>query len=122
MRCVLEIGNCSADYASLRQLVHGQLGAELQRAATWAEAQQKLKAETYDLILVNRILDEDGSDGLDVIRKIKEIPSAGATPVMMITNYSQYQDLAVEAGGVPGFGKSALQTPATVQLLQQYLG
>jgi CheY-like chemotaxis protein len=80
-----------------------------------------LAAESFDLVLVNRHLDEDGSEGLDIIRAIKADPQTAAIPCMLITNYAEHQELAVAAGAEQGFGKKSLQTPATHELLRKHL-
>jgi CheY-like chemotaxis protein len=60
---------------------------------------------------VNRIFDADGSEGIDLIRAIKNDPQLSAVPVMMITNFPDHQQLAVAAGALPGFGKRDLGSP-----------
>ena len=40
---------------------------------------------------------------------------------MMVSNYADAQDKAVADGAVSGFGKAALDDPATVELLGTYL-
>jgi len=40
---------------------------------------------------------------------------------MVVSNYQDAQTAAVEAGAVQGFGKSALNTDQTKELLAKYL-
>jgi CheY-like chemotaxis protein len=75
----------------------------------------------FDLVLVNRLLDRDGSQGLDIIRKIKSHPDLSVVPVMMLTDYPEHQQRAVEAGAEPGFGKSELHSPETLDKLRRFL-
>lgn len=119
---VLDVGNCGADHQSLRRLVEGRFGAELRQAHDWLDAARHLAEESFDLVLVNRLLDRDGSEGLDVIRQIKADDRLRDLPVMMITNYEEHQHRAVEAGAVHGFGKNALGNPQTVEKLSSILG
>jgi hypothetical protein len=70
------------------------------------------------LILVNRVLDADGSDGMALIQ---EFVRSGTVPVMLVSNYPEYQAKAVALGARPGFGKAALRDPATVELLRVVL-
>ena len=75
-------------------------------------------------MLVNRVLDLDGSSGLELIQRLKEDPeeSLKATPVMLVSDYPEAQQMAVELGAEPGFGKSELQSPATLDRLRALLG
>jgi hypothetical protein len=40
---------------------------------------------------------------------------------MLVSNLADAQAASIAAGGVPGFGKNALHTPQTLELLQPYL-
>jgi len=42
--------------------------------------------------------------------------------LMMITNYKDQMDKAIECGAVPGYGKDKLYDKETVELLSEYLG
>lgn len=95
--------------------------AEVVGADTADEALALLRNESFDLVLVNRKLDIDYSNGLDVVRRIKADQGLADTPVMLITNYPQYQDEAVQAGAEPGFGKLQLDQPGTVDALRAFL-
>jgi CheY-like chemotaxis protein len=80
-----------------------------------------LKEELFDLVLVNRKLDIDYSDGLDIIKQIKADPQLAAVPCMLITNYPDQQEIAVQAGAEPGFGKKELYTDETKSRLAKIL-
>ncbi len=73
-------------------------------------------------MLVNRLLDADGSDGLEVIRAMQADPALRSIPVMLVTNYPEYQGQAMAAGAVPGFGKAALHQGETSPAAGQILG
>ena len=120
---VLDVGNCGPDHAAIRQLVEQQFDAELRQADRAEDALQALEqdADAYCLIMVNRKLDCDYSDGMRVIESLKQHDRFGKIPVMMITNFAEHQKAAVAAGAVPGFGKNALGDPATKELLGSYL-
>ena len=76
----------------------------------------------FDLVLVNRVLDLDESSGLDLIRTLMGDGDLGDVPVMLVSNYPDAQDAAVELGASRGFGKADLQTPMTHDRLSALLG
>lgn len=119
---VLEIGNCGADHALLSGLLKRSFRAEVVRAHAASDALAALRHGRFDLVLVNRILDRDGSEGLELLKTIKTTPESASTPVMMLTNYPEQQELAVAAGAEPGFGKDELQAAETHEKLARFLG
>ena len=74
MKRVLDVGQCSARPYSLRRLIEGSFDAEVVGAADATAALGALRGGSFDLVLVNRLLDADGSDGLEIIRAIKADP------------------------------------------------
>ena len=119
---VLDVGNCGPDHAAIRRLVEGSFDAVVVQAHGPEDALAALEKGDVDLVLVNRKLDRDYSDGLEVIKQIKASSCGASAPVMMITNYPDHQRAAVEAGAVTGFGKLELQTPQTLEKLRAILG
>ena len=119
---VLVVGNCNPDHAMLSLLLKRSFQADVVRAHSPSDALAALRSGPFGLVLVNRILDRDGSEGLELIRTIKASPEFGATPVMMITDYPEHQALAVAAGAASGFGKSELQDAETHEKLARILG
>lgn len=83
---------------------------------------ERLRNQHYDLVLVNRQFDLDGYEGLDFIRQLKATPEVESVPVMLVTNFGDYAQRAVELGAVAGFGKSELDSPALVDRLKTHLG
>ena len=118
---VLDVGNCSADHRAIARLITRQFGAEVFRAADWTDAARQLQSESFDLVLVNRQLNNDRSDGLEVIRRIKRDPELAHVPVMLVTNFPEFQQQAVQAGAVEGFGKQSLHADETVERLKPFL-
>ncbi len=118
---VLDVGNCQPDHAAIKRLV-SRFGAEVVQAHGAADALAALREGEFALVLVNRKLDMDYSDGIDVIRQIKADPELKAPPVMLITNYAEHQDAAMAIGAVRGFGKLEYGKPETLQRLQPILG
>jgi two-component system chemotaxis response regulator CheY len=121
MKRVLDIGQCAADAWAIRRVIEGEFPAEVIAAGTLTQAVAALRNGDFDLVLVNRILDADGSAGLDVIRQIKNDPALGGVPVMLVSNFEDAQRNAVALGALPGFGKSTLGRPAMLDRLRALL-
>lgn len=122
MKRVLDVGQCVPDHFGIRQLLAGDLGAEVIQAHQLGDTLEQLRGNRFDLVLINRKLDADYSDGLEVIRAIKGDPALAATPVMLVSNYPEAQAEAIAAGALPGFGKAQLRASETRQLLVTALG
>lgn len=119
-RRVLSIGQCGFDQPALARMLTSQFDVEVE-AAEKAPPAHALQQGKYDLVLVNRILDADGSSGLEVIQQMKSDPRTAEIPVMLVTNYAEYQQQAVDLGAALGFGKKSLAAADTVELLRRYL-
>lgn len=115
MKKILDVGNCGPDHATLTKFFSTNFGAEVAQADRADDALAKLQAEEFDLVVVNRKLDIDYTDGLDVIKQIKANPATKGVPVMLITNYAEHQDAAEAVGATRGFGKLELGKPETVE-------
>lgn len=118
---VLDVGQCAMDHGAISRLITKSFGAQVDRAHTLAEALDAVGSRSYDLVLVNRILDTDGSAGMAVLEAIKQNPRTAAVRVMLVSNYADAQAQAVAAGAEPGFGKNSLNSAATRELLQNLL-
>ena len=117
---VLDIGNCAADHGAIRGLIERIFNAEVVQSHDQKNALEQLNRDNFDLVLINRKLDLDGSDGLAILKQIKS--EQGSTPPMMlITNFDEFQKLAQDNGAVPGFGKAQLDAPSTYERLAEYL-
>lgn len=117
---VLDTGNCDPDHANLRALLE-RCGAEVDRVMFVEDAMKRLHETAYDLVLVNRLIFADGSDGLALIQQMQADEKLRRIPVMMISNYADAQDRAVAAGAVRGFGKAALNDPQTLDQIRSIL-
>jgi two-component system, chemotaxis family, chemotaxis protein CheY len=118
---ILSVGNCGFDHNTIDRMIAQPFGAQLDAASTATEATAKAVASAYDLILVNRVFDADGDSGIEWIRSLKQNSAMSQVPIMLISNYPQYQTEAEQAGAVPGFGKRDLQTPELRGQLSAYL-
>jgi len=81
-----------------------------------------LRKQSVNLVTINRKLDRDYSDGLDVAIAIKSDAELSSVPVMLVTNYDEHQETAMTAGCVRGFGKLAINDEATRHILEPFLG
>jgi two-component system chemotaxis response regulator CheY len=118
---VLDVGNCGPDHAAIRRLIESNFDAQVVRADDLAGALAALQKLPADLVLVNRKLDLDYSDGLAIVRHLKADAQWSSTPVMLISNYPEYQAEAVVAGAEPGFGKQELRNNETLEKMKRVL-
>lgn len=102
-------------------MLEKRFGAEVVQADGPADALDALRKRPIDLVLVNRKLDQDYSDGLEIIKQIKADAKLAAVPCMLITNYPDQQEVAVAAGAEYGFGKKALYADETQARLSKIL-
>jgi len=121
-RKVLDVGQCNADNSQISGLLQKHFDVQVDRSHSLDQAIESATSTKYDLILINRLLDADGSEGMDVLNSLKNNSASAETPVMIVSNYQEAQDKAVASGAVAGFGKSALNSPETLERLTQYLG
>jgi CheY-like chemotaxis protein len=119
---VLDVGNCGVDHSAIRGMLERTFRAEVVQADGLDDALAALRNEPFDLVLVNRKLDQDYSDGLEIIKHIKAEKKLSAVPCMLITNYADQQQVAVAAGAEYGFGKKELSTDETQRRLATFLG
>ena len=120
-RKVLSVGQCGPDHSSISQMLRTLFDVEIEQADVAQSALSKARQQAYDLILVNRKLDADYSDGLDIIRSLKSDVTTASVPVMLVTNYPEYDQEAVLLGAIPGFGKAQLRDPQTQERLKAVL-
>ena len=120
MKTALDIGNCDADHGFIKHMLETNFDARLVRAHGLDDALKALTENEVDLILINRLLDTDGSEGMEVFRSLKT-SGHEKIPTMLITNYQEHQDKAVAEGAVQGFGKSALNSDETRNVIAAVL-
>jgi two-component system, chemotaxis family, chemotaxis protein CheY len=119
---VLSAGQCAADNWSISRFIRKHFDAEVLTVDSASEALDQLRAGRFDLVLVNRVFDADGSSGMEMIKEMHADPELQVVPVMLVSNYEDPQREAVELGAAPGFGKAALGQPQTVARLRAFLG
>lgn len=119
---ILSVGQCLIDQRSLTRWLTTTFDAEILSVDTGQEVLDCLSLGEYDLVLINRIADADGASGIDLIRDLKANPQTADQKLMLVSNYQNVQDQAVELGALPGFGKSNLQSSASIAHMNKALG
>ena len=115
------VGHCGPDSSYLRMTV-AKAGRDIQvvSADDDAELKQRLD-EGVDLLLLNRELDYgfDEREGVALIRRLRAaFPNV---KTMLVSNYPDAQQAAVQAGALPGFGKRELSSPRVPELIRAAL-
>lgn len=118
---VLDVGQCDPDHSAIRRMLDGHFAVEIDRVMFVEEALDRLAQNRYDLVLVNRLIFADQSDGAELIRRMKEDATLADTPIMLVSNHAEAQRRAVRLGAAPGFGKAALDSRVTLERLAGYL-
>ena len=113
---VLDVGNCGPDFASINNFLTTHFDCELAQAHGLEDTLEQLKAGDFALVTVNRKLDQDYSDGIEIIKAIKADPNLAGVPVMLVTNFPEHQDAAEAIGAVRGFGKLELNAETAQRL------
>jgi CheY-like chemotaxis protein len=115
MKKILDVGQCGPDHATIKRWMTRHFDCQVIQTHGLSDSLAALRNDTFDLVLVNRKLDRDYSDGIDIIRQIKSDEQLATVPVMLVTNYPEHQEAAVAAGAVRGFGKLEFDNPITLQ-------
>jgi two-component system, response regulator, stage 0 sporulation protein F len=119
---VLSVGQCVPDQSAITRFLKATFDVTVTEADTGPETLALLRKQSFDLVLINRKLDIDYSEGSDILRAIKADPAIAATPVMLVTNYAEHQDNAVAMGAARGFGKAEVGRSDVVARLEPFLG
>jgi CheY-like chemotaxis protein len=120
-KTVLDVGNCVPDHAAIQKMLTTSFGVQVVQAHNAKDTLETLRSRAIDLVLINRKLDEDYSDGIEILKLIKADPNLSSMPVMLVTNLEEYQQQAMAVGARRGFGKLALNSQATNALLAEVL-
>ena len=107
-RRVLDVGQCNPDHSTITQFLTANFDVEVVQAHLFDDAMEQLRSGRFDLVLVNRLLDQDHSEGSEVIKAMQADAGLKTTPVMLVSNFADAQTAAVTLGAVPGFGKASL--------------
>jgi two-component system chemotaxis response regulator CheY len=119
---VLDVGQCGPDHATICSYLQQHFDCEVVQTHGPNDTLQQLRGGKFDLVLINRKLDQDYTDGVDILRRIKADAATAEVPVMLITNYPEHQAAAVAAGAMPGFGKLEFHQPETREKIAAAFG
>ena len=121
MKRVLDVGQCNPDHSSISRMLTQHFNVEIGRAHLPTDALEQLRETSFDLVLINRKLDADYSNGMAILQSMKQDPQLESIPVMLVSNYDDAQDAAEAAGAIRGFGKARLSDPQTIARLAAVL-
>jgi len=116
---VLNVGQCSLDDNSIGKMLNANFDVHIANVSSHDETMKLAQEGKFDLILINRIYDADQSAGQNTIEALCAMESS--CPVMLVSNYEDAQQSAINAGAVKGFGKSQLGAAETIELLKKHL-
>jgi len=117
---VLDVGNCDPDHGAIRAMLVNHFHVRVDRVMFVPEALAAIEQARYDLVLVNRLIFADDSDGMTLVRAL-QTRGPSAPPVMLVSNFASAQQAAVAAGAHPGFGKASLGSEETLERLAEFL-
>jgi len=115
------VGHCGADTTYLRIAILSA-GRDWRVIAVEDESSlQQALQHGIDLVLANRVLDWGfvEVDGVELIRRLRTTHPHVKT--MLVSNYPDAQAAAVQAGGLPGFGKRQIGTSEVTRILRDAL-
>jgi DNA-binding NarL/FixJ family response regulator len=117
---VILVGHCGVDGPRLQREISTRIpDTHVIRVNSTADLERYLEQDA-DLFLVNREPVGFDEDGLDIVRDIRqEHPQA---KVMLVSDYPEAQQAAVQAGALPGFGKSEMGSESLTDTVRQALG
>lgn len=118
MRRILSVGQCSFDHGNLTRAFREHFRAELVSTPDAQSALKDFASGGYDLVLINRLFDEDGDSGLDFLKNQIGVFQKAGVPVMLVSNFPDAQMDAVRIGAKPGIGKSTLGSPSFIKAVQ----
>ncbi|HAI10806.1 MAG TPA: hypothetical protein DCM28_03825 [Phycisphaerales bacterium] len=115
---ILLVGHCVPDNFMLKSKM-SQLFPDLTVDTCNSQADLEAKSNARTLLLVNRILDGmfDTEGGIELIGKLAQ--SSDAPQMMLISNFAESQEQAVNVGALMGFGKSEMGSQDTEDKLRK---
>lgn len=121
-KTVLNVGQCRPDTAALAHFLKSNFGASMISTDLMDDTMQALRDQAIDLVLINRKLDADYSDGMAILKAMKQDEGLSSIPVMLVSNFAEWQEKAVESGAIYGIGKAELATAEATERVREALG
>lgn len=118
---VLDVGNCGPDHISIKNMLLRTYDVEVLRAHELSDTLTIMAGHEIALVLINRKLDIDYSDGMEILKHLKADSHHKSVPVMLVTNHAEYQAAAIAEGAEAGFGKLELNASTTFERLDKFL-
>ena len=118
---VLNVGQCGVDHSGISQFLGRHFDVDVEPAHNLSDTMQKLRSGQFTLVLVNRKLDADYSDGIEIIETIKADSELADVAVMLVSNFADAHQQAVAAGAEYGFGKAEYDDPVVIERLRSFL-
>jgi two-component system chemotaxis response regulator CheY len=118
---VLSVGQCVPDGTAIKSFLTQRFAATVQASDSADDALAMLHNGPFDLVLVNRNFVADGGSGLDFIKAVKATPATGKIPIMLVSNFADAQQRAIDLGAEPGFGKAQIGSEQVVEQLTPFL-
>lgn len=119
-RTAVLVGHCLPDRMMLTSAVRRAVGdASVEAVNDSAALEAHLNGES--VLLVNRVLDGrfDTREGVELIRRVCAMPDPPLA--LLISNYPEAQQEAIDAGARLGFGKGQLRDESAMRTLQAAL-
>jgi len=118
---IVDVGSCGYDHGMLQRYFSSTFGSSIEQANHWQDLSCLREKGPIDLVLVNRLLDADGSSGLEIVSRIVADGRFAGTITMLVSNHESAQAEAIVRGAKRGFGKAILQEPEVEILLAAVL-
>lgn len=121
MKKVLSVGQCNPDHNAIKNYFESNFDCQIIRIDSTEEALLELRKKAYDLVLVNRKLDIDYTDGTILVQAMQNDDELRKTPIMLISNYPEFQKEAIALGAIPGIGKLEYGKDSAFEKVSKYL-
>lgn len=121
MKKIMSVGQCNPDHNALANFLTKNFECNIIRIDSTEDAVTALQNQSVDLVLVNRKLDVDYTDGTILIEKMQKDSKLKQIPIMLISNYLESQEEAIRLGAVKGFGKLEYQSEETIKRVAETL-
>jgi DNA-binding NtrC family response regulator len=106
MKNVLLVGQCNYDGPRIKEILESNFNVSVDDIKTISEAKKMLVDSSYKLVLVNRIIDLNHEEGIQLVDHV--VKEHKSIPIILLSNHDDALATAVEHGAKEGFGKKEL--------------